>query len=1060
MQLIRRGELLAVWDKNPDTKPVLIEDTASWKGITFTREKPKSEAEPDWITLSSGDKSVELEVEQFKHCKWLIPAKHTFRLFPNPQRTVLDMESPRSNKGSTLLRLPDDATAEIRAGSTARLDLLNDLSYYVSGRGNVEGKNNEGRVLQLSALEFPLTGGPLAEITYANGKVRKERLVPTTHVFVSGSLDTQVHLHLAGQHAAELLKLVPGQRERVSFSNGSAAEFHLDKDSGFLTWNVERGYFLFKVAGCDCCWQALTLTDQIAELQWDEASELLEIKNESPEKIFAPNRHILVHRAPEVNISVDVNADFQYGGLPDCIGFGVAALWGEVMIANTERRQVFPVERDRPMFEGRLPLVWENSSLGQPQQEASLEWNGHNTAQLSATGTKLGVKSSQTGEFKVQESVLQVGYPIAGELALHARKGHFRIQLTELLPTASLFIPEGNEVHLRVDRRFGVLIIETKETNEGQVQLFTGGAFAPLLKAKSKLTIVLLREVSGSGEELSRGPTGDATAASLIRFNRTGETIFLENTRNPTLRAELKTTIVFEGVEFTLQPKRSSVLIRPIERHLEFEVSGFSDTRWSVRTNSTLLLTLDFERRILDLKTGETNSDPVRGYFSDDGKVEIHAGSTARFDLFKDESYYVSGRGKVSGTTAEGQPIQLTANGLPLSGGALVERMDAQGKSKRERMKPLILMSVGGSIEDELDITFDQSKELKRVILRNGSREKIDLPNGSIVHLSFDGNLKVLEWSVEKGFLQIVVPGFDCWKGFALTDQIAGQTWSLGSRLMEIRNRSADTIVPPNREILVYLASRIHAIVDLKAVFQYAPIHNCTTFASAASGGDVRIYNSDLKETTVIENSNQLFKSGIAYRGETTTPKSKIALTWKGDDAAKLATEEKLVGLPETRRELIEDSTSQAVLEADHSEKGFIILRAVKGDHLIRLNDLLPDAMLELPQGNEITLQVDRGRGVFAMKASSGNATPIRILTDTGFSSFLGSSSSMTVVLGRTSTDSNLVFFEGAGASSDQQEAFVPVTGTTPFGTGFGTQTPNEPIDVSRIQQPPTSVVR
>jgi hypothetical protein len=281
---------------------------------------------------------------------------------------------------------------------------------------------------------------------------------------------------------------------------------------------------------------------------------------------------------------------------------------------------------------------------------------------------------------------------------------------------------------------------------------------------------------------------------------------------------------------------------------------------WATRISPRNQAALRFhkEKTLVDVLTASKNTESVIMRFPDAGMAEMDLESAARFDYFKDQSYYVSGFGRVKAQSADGQVVFLShqlpmsaptpqvgttersiteAPRPPLVGGPLPP-MTGAATAQLGRIDPTTDVLISGTLEESLSI-----KVADRTIELNAARptESVTLPNGSSIEFTLNTAAKQLAWRVAKGYFTLGMDGeaFRLWRAIALTDQSATMQWSKMQipPTIELKNTTPASPMGSHNIIMVDLAKGVppynryfdapqpgfYAKLKPNATFSYSP---------------------------------------------------------------------------------------------------------------------------------------------------------------------------------------------------------------------------------------------
>ena len=505
--------------------------------------------------------------------------------------------------------------------------------------------------------------------------------------------------------------------------------------------------------------------------------------------------------------------------------------------------------------------------------------------------------------------------------------------------------------------------------------------------------------------------------------------------------------VSLDGVTMRLDPDTRALTFTTHGREVVLTSALFPDFAAKIADQSQAVVHLDALRHFLTLEAAKQNSQPVTVRLSDGSRAEIAPAASAALDVFTDGSFTFSAQGEVYAITADGQPLHLSAHSPPLSGGPLQTVAGRDGTRRWDRLRPVTEVTLAGNLEHEVRVRL--GGEAFRLV-ENETRH-VTLPNGSAADFEFRGADHLLAWTVTKGDFRLAVTGFSGWKAIALTGQSGAVQWDAETRVIDLHNPGS------GRPLLVTLPGQNFARLDAHAVFQFAPL-SPASFATAAAGGPVSLYNALTKQETPLERANLLFKAGQPVLARSATLPA-ITLAWQTSAPLELTgTLGRFVVAPGADQTIA--AGGNAKLDVHYEATGRVTLKATVGDYQLQLQEPRHWS-LALPAGEEITFERQSGHGQLTAVAAAGNTTVLELVTAGEFSPRLSPNARVTFWLGPensllASASGTLAFYEAAGAGTEGALAFVPPLrlpprpGTTPVA--FGKQ--DDHFDVSQIHAP------
>lgn len=475
-------------------------------------------------------------------------------------------------------------------------------------------------------------------------------------------------------------------------------------------------------------------------------------------------------------------------------------------------------------------------------------------------------------------------------------------------------------------------------------------------------------------------------------------------------------------------------------------------------------------RGIIDFSTPTNNSAQFALKLPDGGAAALTPGSTARLDVFQDNTYSLTGRGRVEASNGDGQKIILAAHSVPLVGGPLRSVTDKAG-IRMQRASPLTPFRIGVWNQSVLSLNIAG----KEVSLPASVTNEITLPNGSIARFSQEPKTGLFVWSVVKGDFEISVEQVSGWKTAAVSGGSGEMHWDLKTRMIDLRNASSDTLV-------VSLPSRTVAVIEPKSVFQYAAVDDFMTTSSGnaasvpayatAAIGNVHVDNLLAHKNYDIVPQGLLFIGGFPERRDAASSRINIQSSW--DNGLPL-----IIGMGTNHFTLkpggqrVVDYNKDHHVEFIYSDGGNLVVTAIEGSyHLImqRLNGMFVD----VDEGDRVTLTLDYQKGTFVMRTGQDNSSLVALLTDTGAQRSVPPDHSVNfriaadgTVTGNSADGMGTFLFGGAGFSTSDSSASGAASSTrsgsaTPgVGAGFGPGGPGGGLtgitDPTRITENPVT---
>ena len=528
---------------------------------------------------------------------------------------------------------------------------------------------------------------------------------------------------------------------------------------------------------------------------------------------------------------------------------------------------------------------------------------------------------------------------------------------------------------------------------------------------------------------------------------------------------------VFGNVSFSLTKDQQFLVITSQSKEVVVEAVGFDG--WAARlvTNDVLQVRIDPVKRVIDLLTPAGNKEPVSMRFADGAKAVMKAGSTARFDLFDDQSYYLSGQGQVAAANADGLEKELSIQWPPMAGGRLVSTNDSGDKKHLRRITPIIHISIAGALRDAVTNSATSTNQGltilvddRRIQLQRGESREVAMPNGSVIDFSYPPDTYRLDWRVRKGFFYITLHEFQCWEAIAITDQRGWYQWDAGSRAIDITNRTLVDTHPPNKFILCTLSRTFtgrgaRVTIAPRSMFHYIQILTCETWAGAGDG-DVKLYSS-LKPTPFdLTKGNLLVRSGLPVGAGTDVPRNAVGLSWDPGKPLGVTSSKGGTVLPPDSEKLVPQGEGGEI-NVQYTGPGLVTTTAVGGSYTLQPK-VLNDWTFDVLQGDGVSFNLDVDHGVFIIQADPNNNSPVHVGAPGRTVPVLEPGTVLTIVLSdprtvRPNWERGIIFFESAGADTPGAFGTAPVS--LPPPDGRGTPVPfGQLVEQPRILEPPASV--
>ncbi|MEW6305539.1 MAG: hypothetical protein AB1705_18840 [Verrucomicrobiota bacterium] len=517
-------------------------------------------------------------------------------------------------------------------------------------------------------------------------------------------------------------------------------------------------------------------------------------------------------------------------------------------------------------------------------------------------------------------------------------------------------------------------------------------------------------------------------------------------------------SLAIDGAELILSPSARTISINSKEKEVILEAAGFEGWAARVPLKHEASIAPDWKKVLLDVRVGASNTEPVLMRFADGAKAALGPGAQCRFDLMRDQSYYLAGMGEVDTVSADGVERKLSPFVLPMTGGPLVRETDPDGKSRMKRLTPLITITFSGDLPGEIVLDHASAEVMQ---LTSGQTRTLKASAGQEIVLKNNASNTTFDWSVTKGLFRFHNAGLPCWDGYGLTDQAADMQWG-ATPTIDISNRTPTT-TPVVTHLLTMLGRNLSAIVAPRSTFQYHQIEPCQTFAGSGIG-DVRLYNSDLQQMTSLAQGNVLMKSGVPVTGAVSSRNPKLVLNWEINTPLEVRSQEGVSLVTPDSRKQITFSKTGGKIDVVYDNQGTVLFRSLVGDYSVQPK-ALSSWTFDVTEGDGVSFTLDRRTGVFVAKTGQENSSQVNVISETGFLPAMDPGATLTFVISREAplfsrSEGNIIFFESAGSGASGF-ATAPVNFPAPLGRLppplFGVVSE---FDVSRIPQPPVSIVK
>ena len=531
--------------------------------------------------------------------------------------------------------------------------------------------------------------------------------------------------------------------------------------------------------------------------------------------------------------------------------------------------------------------------------------------------------------------------------------------------------------------------------------------------------------------------------------------------------AKNKGKLVLEGVELQPSQRGRKWVITSVANPSEITAESIAAWKAELPLGEATTIGYSEQNQSVELLTNSGSTPGVKEilhvHLPDGATAVMGPNSTLKTESFKDATYVLSGKGSVTGNTADGKAFSFLPGQLPVTGGPLAEIVDEKGQKRTVRLTPATEISLRGSVGDTIEVRAGEQS----VSVAMGKTARVSLANGTELEFSQDPSTQTLGFKVIKGLISVSVPEIKGWKPIGQSGQEFALQWNPIAKTADLINRSIES------PVLVSLPSRTVGSVAPGATLQFSPI-NDTTYSTAATGGKVSLANAANGNEVSLTGENKIVENGRLTRGGLaagTGAKEPIGLKWDFGTPLILegVAQDPLIQPNSEKRFKL---TQNHELSIAYGDQGKVNFTAVGGDFEIILG-ALNGLKLEVSEGDSITLTLDTRKGTFIATSGDGNISPIKITTPDGTTPQLAAANSLNFDLKKDgsligkSTDGSITIADFAGAGIDPATTsrragagagFIG-DGTTGTGTrgGGAVLTPSTELDVTRLTETPAS---
>lgn len=540
--------------------------------------------------------------------------------------------------------------------------------------------------------------------------------------------------------------------------------------------------------------------------------------------------------------------------------------------------------------------------------------------------------------------------------------------------------------------------------------------------------------------------TGKLLPPALLHLepSRTGELFVRMDGKEPLAWSDLQhrtSPTPLGAAAVTASLSDSFLEVSAVRDPLQLVVDGFEGWMAKLAKGERVSLRISSQTKVIEVVTKAENFDAVHLEFADGGQATVGPESSLRFDLFNDESYLVSGRGTVTGLSADGQKFILTPEASPMTGGPLLPVPDATGGKHLERATPKAEVMIRGEIDSTLSLVAGREV----IEVPDSESGELVLDNGSVIQFKRNTTTRTLELQVPKGNIRLSVEGIPGWKAVSSSGQSMTLIWDQGRKAVDLVNRSPDSTV------LVNLPHATQARVGPGSTFQYAQV-SPLLFSTSGSGARVTLYSPVLgRETDLIEN-NHLFLSGVAIpAGARTLPNNAVRVAWRADSSVEVQSSSGNVRVLKNEQKSLPGAAG-GELQVEQDAEGKVRIKALVGNYMV-YPGVVRDVGLDLEEGNGVSFAYDRKSGTFVGRALADNLSGIKMEVTSGYNPVI-------------QPDQRITFFSpvlsdlaAKGPTAVFQPTAGSVQGTAPGRDSLSVQYNNQ-LEADRIAQTAISVVR
>ncbi|HYE33201.1 MAG TPA: hypothetical protein VEH27_17365 [Methylomirabilota bacterium] len=489
---------------------------------------------------------------------------------------------------------------------------------------------------------------------------------------------------------------------------------------------------------------------------------------------------------------------------------------------------------------------------------------------------------------------------------------------------------------------------------------------------------------------------------------------------------------VSELEQVTFRVSGPSVWVKPLVSDIQVTARSVGGWQVDLAQNVAATFTVHCRKGRVEVAADADNLLPAVIVLKEGGHVELRASAKATAEFFSNGSYLIRGEGEALARNADGQKIHLGEPGALMTGGPLVQVINSKGNPDWERVSPISKVRLSGSASGEVKVTAGK----QTVTISGGGKRSVQIPEtGSVIVFEELANRKGYSLFVEKGEFRVSIEGVLNWTAIASTDQRAELTWNRLDRSVDIRNLSSSRMVS-------LLPSRNFVEIDPGAQFQYSWMIG-QKFATAATGGDVKMYSRDGAYNLNLRNSNQVF---TITRDDALIRKPGLPLHLNWDTGAPLSVNASVdYAQLKPGSEHVVRFGQEGEAHLYYSEGGF--LRVAAAEHKFSLKiESLNGLLVELEAGDEVQMILDRRKGTFTLQTGIDNSFTVGVDTQNGFAPQVGANRAINFNIKKD------------GAMTTTASGFL--VNYTPGAEDPLLNDDHDPLIPDRVDQTPVSVVR